>query len=269
MEITPTKKTKRLPSRDFRQILQLELSARCSKNPRYSLRSFARSLSVEPSALSQMINGKRPITRKMMLRLGLALGLSVQQIKSLSTPDDLPQTESPSFQQLSMDSFAAISDWYHYAILELTYVKDFKSDAQWIAKRLGITKSEANIAIERLRRLELLRISPAGVWEDASTNGHLTHLKPAMSSEAAKKYQAQLLDLSKKALQEIPIGLRNHTSATFCFDPADLAAATKRISEFRRSFAEDFQPQNGAKEVYQIQISFFPITQPSIERNSS
>jgi transcriptional regulator with XRE-family HTH domain len=246
---------------DFRGLLQQELARRCSANPNYSLRSFARSLAVEPSALSQILSGKRPLTEKMKLRLGAALGLSVEALKRLPASD----RTAPGFQQLTLDAFAVVSDWYHYAILELLFLEDFQANASWISRRLKITKSEANMAIERLFRLGLLERAEDGSWADTSQNNRLTHLVPGVSSDAARKYQSQLLELSKGAVQEIPIDKRNHTSATFCFDPEDLPKATERIREFRRKFANDFQPKKKAKEVYQIQISFFPLTH-SIEK---
>lgn len=253
-------KRKRIIAPNFRSFLQEMLVERCRSNPNYSLRSFARSLQVEPSALSQMLNGKRPITDKMKLRLGSALGLSVEKIHKMPSSEDLTSLRAaPEFQQMTLDSFAVISDWYHYAILELTHVEGFKSEALWISQRLGITKSEANIAIERLLRMELLKPDAKGKWLDTSENGELTHLTPAVTSDAARKYQCQLLELSKRSVQEVPVSKRNHTSATMCFDTEDMAIAIDAIAKFRRSFAREFQPQK-AKDVYQLQISFFPLT---------
>jgi transcriptional regulator with XRE-family HTH domain len=247
----------------FRQLLQEELVQRCRANPNYSLRSLARSLGVEPSSLSQIINGKRPLSKKMKLRLGSGLGLTVKEIERVPTADseysDI-KGAIPLFQQLTLDAFALIADWYHYAILELTYVEGFKCNHGWISRRLGITRSEVNIAVERLVRMDLLEIGSDGKWRDLSANGALTHLKPAMSSEAARKYQMQLLELSKKSIEEVDVKKRNHTSATLCFDPQDLERAMNAITVFRRKFATDFQPKQKAKEVYQLQISFFPLS---------
>ena len=156
-------------SETFRGLLQEELVERCRKNPNYSLRSFARALSVEPSALSQMINGKRPITEKMKLRLGAALGLHTKQIEKFTTEGKSESKQPlPAYQQMTLDSFALISDWYHYAILELLAIEGFKPDPAWIGKRLGITRSEANIAVERLFRLGLLEKKNDGSWADTS-----------------------------------------------------------------------------------------------------
>ena len=61
---------------------------RCRTNSSYSLRAFARSLKIEPSALSQIINKKRPLTEKMKLRLGSALGLGVRELELMLMSDN-------------------------------------------------------------------------------------------------------------------------------------------------------------------------------------
>lgn len=68
--------------KDFRLFLQDELSTRCARNPSYSLRSFAKLLEISPSALSALINGKRPLTNKTKERLGLKLGIKPEQLKN-------------------------------------------------------------------------------------------------------------------------------------------------------------------------------------------
>lgn len=246
----------------FRAVLQDELLKRCRSNPSYSLRSFARSLKVEPSALSQIINGKRPLTEKMKIRLGSALGMSMHALEKLPLDDRQKRGKAipRSYGQIAHDTFAIIAEWYHYAILELTYIQGFQSDATWISRKLGITKSEANIGIERLFRLGLLKKKSNGAWYDASDSGELTHLAPDVTSAAARKYQIELLELSKRAVQEVDLKDRNHTSATLCFDTEDMEDAVEAIAAFRRKFAQEFQPRKKAKAVYQLQISFFPLS---------
>src|SRR3984957_9168996 len=58
-----------VPSGDFRMILQRELLLRCERNPQYSLRSFAKSLQIDPSTLSQILRGKRSITASLLQKL--------------------------------------------------------------------------------------------------------------------------------------------------------------------------------------------------------
>ncbi|HAZ13222.1 MAG: hypothetical protein A2X86_00670 [Bdellovibrionales bacterium GWA2_49_15] len=54
----------------FRLYLKAQLAERQGRNPRYSLRSFARFLEIDSSALSKIMNGKRALGQKMMQRMG-------------------------------------------------------------------------------------------------------------------------------------------------------------------------------------------------------
>ena len=60
----------------YKNSIQAELSRRCERNPRYSLRAFARALGFEPTVISQIIAGKRIPSYKTAQKLVRALGLS-------------------------------------------------------------------------------------------------------------------------------------------------------------------------------------------------
>jgi len=244
------------------------LIQRCQKNQSYSLRAFARSLNVSSSALSAMLNGKRTITPSSIEKLSLALGLGpkeIQRYKILSkvkgaNGEDVAQDD---FQQITMDSFAIISDWYHYAILELIRVKGFKSDLTWVSRSLGITKSEVNIAVERLKRMGLLKITSEQKWIDESTlanQGKATNITGHLTSAAARKFQRQVLEKSIVAIEEIPLDLRNHTSLTLAMNPEDIPLAVEKIKNFRRELAELIESNKNPTAVYNVAISLYPVT---------
>src|SRR4051812_32096491 len=108
-------------TKDFRLFLQEELVRRCKKNPRFSVRAFAKLLGVENSALSKILGGKRALTPKMVSRLGEKLGLAPHEISRFSIVPMAQENDftNANFQQLTLDQFSVISDWYHYAIHEL------------------------------------------------------------------------------------------------------------------------------------------------------
>lgn len=249
--------------RDFRLFLQSELLKRCKANPLYSLRAYARSLRVSPSALSAILNGKRPLTEKTKVRLGLALGLSLGELKKFSHADSTKKgikvTPTIRFQQLALDSYAVISDWYHYAILELLRVKSFKPESKWISKALGITTSEVNIAVERLQRTGLLKIEN-GSWQDTSQNGLATNIHDDLTSTALRKLQRQVLEKSITALETLPTSVRNHTSMTFAIDPDDLPEAKRKIAKFRRDLCEFFEKTKKPTQIYNLGVSLYPLT---------
>jgi uncharacterized protein (TIGR02147 family) len=250
---------------DFRLFLQDELTSRCAKNPNYSLRSFAKALDVSPSALSAMLSGKRPITHRMKEKLGLKLGLALSDLKQLkSQPHGNSKQNSDSadvegFQQLTIDRFAIISEPYHYALLELIKTQGFRWDMKWIAQRLKITASEAKIASERLERVGLLDRNSEGELID-STKGFSTDIREGLSSPAQRRFQKRSLEQAIEAVERVPIEQRDNTSMTMAVDSRDLLQAKKMIKEFRRRFCSKLEAATRLDEVYQLTISFIPLT---------
>ena len=250
--------------RDFRLHLQDVLLKRFRDNPRYSLRAFAKSLKVSPSALSAILNGKRPLTENAKKRLGLGLGLSLKEITEFdailkSNSKRRAVSPSPDFQQIAMDTFAIISEWQYYAILELLKIQGFQSKPAWIAARLGVTPSEANIAIERLIRVELLEKDKKGNLKDR-TSGFTTDLQDGLTSEAHRRFQQQALKKAIEAVSNVPLGLRDNTSITMAINTKDLPVARAQIKSFRRELCQTLESTKTYDEVYQLTVSLVPLT---------
>ena len=250
--------------KDFRHRLQQELINKCRINPRYSVRSFAKYLGLSSSALTEMLNGKRKITKKSIEKCGLQLGLSLQEINEYicknQSPEQLAEQNSKvQYRQITMDQYALISDWYHYAIIELIKIHTFKSEVSWIARALGISKTEASVAIERLLRLSLLERTASGELRDTS-EGYSTNITTNLSHSGAKQLQKQILEQSTHALMNIAIEKRNHSSMTMAINPELLPEAKLRISKFRRELCEFLESKTPKTEIYQMSISLFPIT---------
>jgi uncharacterized protein (TIGR02147 family) len=207
------------------------------------------------------MRGVRPLTLKNRLRLGTALGLPVQQIVPARWQISREQQK---FQALPVDVFKSISDWHHDAILELTRVKDFESSPRWVAKKLRITVTEVNNAIERLQRLKMLEITKGGKWIDCSRNNTIL---PNFSDEgftdlALRRLQKQLLEKSLDSVDMVPIEKRSHTSVTLAVDAEDLPEVKKKLREFRRELAAYLERKKARPDsVYQLCLSFFPLTE--------
>lgn len=244
---------------EFRNLLQRELTKRCESNENYSLRSFARNLGIPASSLSLIINGTRPITKKTKVRLGLALGLKMATLineRSVRSPKISPA------QQIQLKQFEVISDWYHFAILELTKVRDFTPDLKWIASSLGISHAQVRRAVSNLLNLGFLEID-RGVWRDKTVGGFATNITPGMTSEASKEMQRQILTQSKAAVDSVPLELRNHSSLTIAISKNKLEGVKERIRAFRHELNDFLSEDKELDEVYQFTIGFFPITKIS------
>lgn len=67
---------------DFRLYLRKVLAEKCARNPKYSLRAFARKIGLSPSHLSRVTNGSAGISIAAAYKLALGLDLSTEETKS-------------------------------------------------------------------------------------------------------------------------------------------------------------------------------------------
>jgi uncharacterized protein (TIGR02147 family) len=231
---------------DFRLRLQHEFSRRCRSNEQYSLRAFARQTGLDPSTLSQILAGKRKISEKMIHRISEEIGLDTSHSV---TKDD--------YAFLQQDAFNVISDWYHFAILDLTLLSNFKNDPIWIAKKLGITKLEVKAALARLIRLGMLEEKNGVV---SKSSAQFTNYQEGITSAAHKEYQRQVV---KKALHAIDHCRSDHkdiTSMTIVTSIEKLVSAKLKIKKFRRQLCQYLE--DGKKEaVFHLAVQLYPVTE--------
>jgi uncharacterized protein (TIGR02147 family) len=247
--------------------LRVEYARRRERNPQYSLRAFARSLRVRSGPLSEILNKKRRLTVKLGARLAERLGLSPRDAERFlaliratnGTGATRPQAtlaEAQEFQQLSSDTFYLISDWYHYSLMSLTETENFENDPKWIAGRLGISVTEVRVAIDRLLRLGLLRQENGRLL----TAGSFSFLPRPLPSAALRKYHRQVLEKAIRAIEEVPLEVRDITSITMAIDVGKIHEASDAIARFRREMAGLLE--NGKRtEVYHLNIQLIPINQ--------
>lgn len=246
----------------IRHLLQREFLERCGKNRVYSLRGYARALAINPSSLSRILRCERPVSEKMAVRLAARLGIKKfkpdrsQDLKIARGSSGGPKKID--YHQLSEDTFSVISDWYHFAILELTYLKNFRSQVAWIARALSINVAQANAAIERLLRLNLLTFDSTGTWKN--TSGSHTNLNDDNKAAAYRKLQKSVLEMALSALAEVPIEERDQTAMTMAINTKRLPEAIEAITEFRRKISAICEQDTERDQVYQLGISLYPLT---------
>jgi len=254
---------------DFRNRLRQELLNRCKRNPTYSLRAFAANLNIDASTLSKILKGKRPLGKKLILHLGSRMGLSTEEIELFlrrkSGTDD-GSIEELSGMELALDRFAIVSDWYHFAILELMQLKEFRPTNNWIAKALDMKPMEVDAAVERLVRVGLLKIDKSGKWKDLS-DGFSTSIGPDMASAAHRRLQQQFLKKSEQALLHLPLEDRDHSTMTMAVDRSRIKEARERIKRFRRSLAKFLSEGDELNDVFNLNVALFPITNLNQRKN--
>jgi uncharacterized protein (TIGR02147 family) len=240
----------------FRLWLQKQFTERCKKNPRYSLRAFAKTLDLDASSLSQILSGKRKLSKKGIQNICDKLSTSPKELQMFGLIEKKNDETDEDYLQLSIDTFSVISDWYHYAILELTYVSGFKADPKWISKKLSITVEESKSAVERLKRLGLLLEENRSLIKSSK---RLTNNGTINTSGAHKELQKQVISKALLAVDEVPQDEKDITSMTMAIDTKNLDKARLLIQKFRRDLCELLE-DGDQEQVYNLGIQLYPIS---------
>jgi uncharacterized protein (TIGR02147 family) len=259
----------------YRDLLSNELANRCETNSAYSLRAFAKSLTVDPGALSRILSGKQSLSYKMAKDISTKLDLTPSQqkqffksvnkeqesrkLKRAQIPIDLEKSEYKG-DDLSIDYFRVIADWYHTALMELTFVKGFKGEARFISRQLGISVTEAKLALERLVKLGLLEKKGK---KFIKVKAKLSTTDRHLSTSALRKNQKQLLEKSIYSLENDPIENRNHTNMMMAIDAKKIKMAKKMIREFQMSLCNYLEAGKQDK-VYNLSISLIPLSKGDV-----
>lgn len=234
-----------------------------SRNSAYSLRAFARRLKISPPALSEILAGKRRVSKKMAERLLQQLCTAPDLSNELlsrfnrNEPEDIKAPSSvKGFSQIDMDVYSLIADWKSYAVMTLSETTGFRSEAAWIAKRLQANEKEIREIIARLLRLGLLKVNDS---DQFVTTGAQLSSSDNIANLSVRKSHFENLELAKTVLEEMPIERRDFTALTLAFDPGKLPQAKKLIREFLNQFSSIMESTE-KKEVYRFALQLFPLS---------
>jgi uncharacterized protein (TIGR02147 family) len=233
------------------------------RNPRFSLRSFAKQLGIDHSTLSQILRGRRRLSARALEAVGKRMGLREEVLRayrehSRKKTDAKRLPEKLRSLHFDLDTFQLLSVWHHGAILELIQVQGFKTDSRWIAKTLGIAVEDVNIALQRLLRLGLLVMSGRDRWVDES--GDAEFHSAALTEAASNQMNVEMHELAVEAIQRIPSEHRVHRQMLVALDSRSLPRLKMMADEFMKELRALASECNAKDDVYQLEISFSPVT---------
>ena len=245
-----------------------ELEAAKKRNSAFSMRSFSSKIGLTPSALSEVLNSKRKLSRKLAAQVLTQMKIATSERDQILAQFDKTierkkritlskKKKDTGIQILTDDQFRVISDWYHFAILSLSETDHFQGTPEFLSKRLGIKTSEAEEGIERLKRLALIEIESKSGFK--ATDAQL-RTPDHVVSEALRNAHAQNLLLARQSLEEDSIETRDFTAITMAIDPESLPEAKKLIRKFRDDLSRLLE-SGEKKEVYKLCVQLFPLTE--------
>lgn len=259
-----------LESNTIQEFLTRELDRRVRVNPRYSQRGFARALGLSPGELSEVLRAKRKLGLKAALKISRAMGLNPAETKHLLHLAQLEKSKDWNIEtrltaepvpmqasEMETDVVHLLSEWHHFALLTLLDTSDFRWNSIWIAKRLGLTRTQAKAAMDRLLRLGLIRKNQAGRF--VGTN-EMLFSTAGVPSESIRSYHKQLLTKAIDALEFQPVQERDISGISFACDPNDLESIRREISEFQDKLIARYR-KGKLTEVYHLETALFRLTE--------
>lgn len=125
---------------DMGALLAAELERRRQRNPRYSLRAFARSMGSHHSTLSRILRRRQSLTPRTAHTLGMQLGLGRR------------------------DVYEACFHENALRILALVGHPDFRPQSRWLAMMAGISLDDVNLVLQRLLQSRRLSMVDVATW---------------------------------------------------------------------------------------------------------
>lgn len=260
---------------NYREFLKTALADRAKTREGYSLRAFSQKIGVSNSFLSEVLNEKKALSVELAFKIAVKLDLTETETQYFCLLVQLAQEKDPEFREelqkrlnaldpnrpthdLSIDLFKTISDWYHYAILELTYLPGFKLTADSIAKKLGISKIEAEIALERLKRLELIEPDDRGSYK--KSHSYLL-AESTVPNNALKLFHKQILEKAIESIHSQTPKERMSATDILPIDSKYLPEVDRLSREFSSAVMKLSEKSKVKDSVYALTVHFFNLTQ--------
>lgn len=258
----------------YRFFITREFDRRCQKNPSYSLRAFARDLEISVSSLSEILRVQAGLSARAAVRLVAKLRLSeveAEYFKALVEAEHSRSIikkkqaklrlqvlqEQQNFRGFDQEKAKFISDWYYSAILELTELDGFESNEKWIAKKLGMSLEQTQLALQRLFQFELLD-TVNGRW--VQTHKQLCFESDVVCNEF-KKHHLQMLEKAKTAITDLDMDVREVSSVTLAISSHELPRLKKFLSATRKTLMMDAEKMKSKDRIYALTLHLFPVDQ--------
>jgi len=259
---------------DYRMILKSTLAGGDGRSS-LSLRAFAQKVGLSNSYLSEILNGKKSLSIDLAFKIAVKLGMTDKETQYFCLLVQLEQATDPFFRDellkrlresnperpgydLSADLVQSIAEWYHAAILELSHVPGFQMTPEGVARALEISKIDAELAIDRLLRLELLERDKLGVLRKSHdyvfSEAHIPNV-------AFKKFHGEMLNKAYKAIYAQTPDERISATDVIALDPKHLKKVDKLSREFSAAVLNLADKSKVRSHVYALSTHFFRLTQ--------
>ena len=249
-------------------ILKQYFLIRKTKNENYSLRAYARDLGISSGRLSDLLNGNNIISLKKANEIVINFKLSEKEKKIFllvvereNIKDDSRikqiniQLTKYKYKEISDTIFSIISEWYHFAILEIASFQNVRqSNFKEISEKLEISKSDVEKAVSNLIKVNLITFDDNGVLQN--THNFLS-TPDGVPNEALRKCHNDLLHKAINSLNNDEVHTRDFKNIIISIDSDKIDPIKKEIDDFLDSILLKYTSDKKRNSVYSMGINFF------------
>lgn len=239
----------------FRETLCQDYAESKKKNPKFSIRSYARFLGLPASTLSLVMRGKSLIRVQRAAKLVLKFKIKQTEKNYLLNLMGMSLTSVPR-KDIGKTQYNLLTDWVYLAVLYFYELDITDKSPEHLAKRLCIPESKVKQVIKTLKENGLLQENAAG---GLSISQEQLNTSDDIPDELIRQHHKMNLNLSERVLDLLPVDKRDYTSYTFTTNSSQYATIKKEIRAFYEKISASMEHLPNKDEVYRISIQFHPL----------
>ncbi len=267
---------------DYRKFIHDYYIYRKTLNKSFTYRNLSSLAGINSSGFYPLIvQGKRNLTKATVKKTAEALSLNpleteyfanlvwFNQSKSFKMKNAyfdklIELLQKKDIHVITEDQHDIFSEWYHTVIRELVVCREFNDDYRKLGTMLKpeITAKQARESVELLLRLGFLK-NENGKFIQTSpviTTGH------DLKSHLVINYQVKMLKLALEAFDRFgPDDLLSNSSTTFRISKETYELFKLKNRDHRQELLSIANADNGADQVYQLNINMFPVSNPKVK----
>jgi uncharacterized protein (TIGR02147 family) len=248
------------------EALKLELKRRQLLNPRYSMRSFARALELEPSQLSKILREKIEPTIPLIERILLRLEMPDSERENILNSVKSQRLEKKNKYRNSKLHFVKSSEGQNtrlrnaidFTVFVALGLDGVEKSALGLHAVVGFAHGEIEESLQAMSACGLIEKTPDGYKK----------LQPQYSDDpfdptSGGKLQTQkaFLDFAIQALQQVPVEHRLNGTLTMTMDQKLIERVKRKIDVFLRELNGWVAAESRTTDsLYSFTVALYPMT---------
>ncbi|MFZ4403931.1 MAG: TIGR02147 family protein [Pseudobdellovibrionaceae bacterium] len=240
---------------EFLKIFRNQFRELKKRNPRCSVRMFAKQIGLSPGPTSELLKGSRQWkfseawAKKVIDKLQLDEATKNHLLLLMGENVEIPKT------LLEAEKSITLSDWTYYPVLMSLDLPSPYNKTEQIAKRLGLSEDKVHQVLAELLDNGFIIKDEFGHYERRSLFWQSTNDIPNFR---IKDFHNKNLSLISRAIDKISTDHRDLQVLTFVGDLEKIKLAKKEIRSFVEKVTAIMNSKNENDQVFQLAVSLFP-----------